>query len=454
MSREGGPELSTHHPALITLTGVAHGGEAVGRVGDVVAFVGLGLPGERVAAEVVERKPRFVRARVTEVLDASPRRVTAPCPIFGTCGGCHWQHAAYPAQLDFKTQVLRDQLERIGKFSDPPVGEAVASPLEWHYRNTVQLVPGALDREEAVVPSWVGPATAGRLLCFQRAHSHDLVPVEHCYISDELINRTLAAGAWGELDSRAWAALRSIQVRVAPERAVQITLAHAQRLDRAALRRFVEATRRALPALAGVLTADARGGTAAPVWGDVGLSYRVAGYDLRVPADAFVQVNLGAAEGLVECVLNGLEPRASDTVLDAYAGTGTFTLPLAAQAAAVVALESHRAAAHANAGNAARAGLANVAVQPVPAEQGVGRLHGGVDLVVLDPPRRGCSAEVLDGVVRLAPRRVAYASCEPSTLARDLRRLADAGYRLLESRVVDLFPQTYHLESVSVLERG
>src|SRR6266545_1722365 len=115
MSREDGSEPITHDTSLITLTGVAHGGEAVGRVEDVVAFVALGLPGERVEAEVVERKPRFVRARTTEVVEASPVRVTAPCPIFGTCGGCHWQHATYAAQLEFKTRVLRDQLERIGR---------------------------------------------------------------------------------------------------------------------------------------------------------------------------------------------------------------------------------------------------------------------------------------------------------------------------------------------------
>src|SRR6266508_782142 len=121
--------------SLITLTGVAHGGEGGGRVGDLVAFVGLGLPSEKVQAEVVERKPRFVRTRTTEVLEPSQVRVTAPCPIFGTCGGCHWQHATYAAQMEFKTQVLRDQLERSGRFSGPAVGEAVASPLEWHYRN-------------------------------------------------------------------------------------------------------------------------------------------------------------------------------------------------------------------------------------------------------------------------------------------------------------------------------
>src|SRR5438477_5728375 len=105
-------DLAAADSETIHLTGVAHGGEAVGRVGDMVAFVGLGLPGERVEAEILERKARFVRGRVREVLDASALRVTPPCPIFGTCGGCHWQHATYAAQLDFKTQVLRDQLQR------------------------------------------------------------------------------------------------------------------------------------------------------------------------------------------------------------------------------------------------------------------------------------------------------------------------------------------------------
>src|ERR671923_57683 len=169
--------------APITLTGVAHGGEAVGRVGDLVAFVSLGLPGERVAFEVLERRPRYVRGRTVEVLEAAPARVTPPCPIFGTCGGCHWQHASYQAQLELKTAVLREQLARVARIAEPPVEPAVPSPLEWHYRNTVQLVP---DREHA----------EQRLLCFQRSRSHDLVPVEHCYIADQLINRAIADAPW------------------------------------------------------------------------------------------------------------------------------------------------------------------------------------------------------------------------------------------------------------------
>jgi 23S rRNA (uracil1939-C5)-methyltransferase len=444
--------MSTDARPEITLTGVAHGGEAVGRAGDLVAFIGLGLPGERVAAEIVERKPRYVRGRVAEVHEASPVRVTPPCPIFGTCGGCHWQHATYAAQLAFKTQVLRDQLVRVGRFADPPVEEAVPSPQEWHYRNTVQFVPGSLDASGRPVASGSRAAAAGRLLCFQRAHSHAPVPVEHCYISDELINRTIHDAAWEELDDRTWRGLEAIQVRVVPGSAVQITLAGRRAPSRDSVRRFVEATRRRLPQLAGVLAAQGRGATTSCLWGDESLAYQVVGYRLAVPASAFVQVNVGLVERIAARLLAWLAPAAGDVVLDAYAGAGTFALPLAARAGSAIAIEAHPASAGAAARNAAQAGLTNLAVQALPVEEGLRRLEGRVDLTVLDPPRRGCSEHALGALLRLRPRKIAYVSCEPSTLARDLRHLAAGSYDLVASGVFDMFPQTYHLESLSLLK--
>ncbi|MGH2367260.1 MAG: class I SAM-dependent RNA methyltransferase, partial [Chloroflexota bacterium] len=258
-------------------------------MGDVVAFVAYGLPGERVAFEVTERKPRYLRGRVAEVVETSPDRVTAPCPIFGTCGGCQWQHATYEAQLRFKTDVLRDQLVRVGKLHDPPVDAAVPSPLEWHYRNTVQLVP---------------VQRAGqRLLCFQRAHSHEPVAVEHCYISDALINRAIAAGPWSALRDATWAALDSILLRVVPEQALQITLIGDRLPAAPEVRRFAEEAHAAIPELAGVLVARTRGGDPALLWGDDLLAYEVAGSHLETPAGAFVQVNHGATERLVDVAM-------------------------------------------------------------------------------------------------------------------------------------------------------
>jgi 23S rRNA (uracil1939-C5)-methyltransferase len=182
------------------------------------------------------------------------------------------------------------------------------------------------------------------------------------------------------------------------------------------------------------------------------LTYELAGERLDVPPGAFAQVNLGAAERLVGRVLEWLAPGPGDVVLDVYAGVGTFSLPLARRVAAVLAVESHPGAAGALSANAARAGLVNVQVQARAAEVALPRLRGELDLAVLDPPRRGCSPDVLAALTHLAPRRIAYVSCEPSTLARDLRVLADAGYRLRRSGVIDLFPQTYHTESCTLVE--
>lgn len=344
-------------------------------------------------------------------------------------------------QLQFKSDILRDQLERVGRFSAPPVEPALPSPREWHYRNTVQLIPGS------------GPGEGSRRLQFQRAQSHDPVPVEHCYISDRLINQAIQDIPWAALESSTWAGLSAVEVRVVPQQAAQITLAGDRPPTRDEVARLVAGGRAVLPELSGVLFSPRRGAGAGLLWGDPRLTFELGGERLEVPAGAFVQVNLGAADRLVERVGDWLEPGAADTVLDVYAGVGTFTLPLARRVAAVLAVESFPPAAQALSENAVRAGRTNVRVHPRLAEVALAGLKGTVDLAVLDPPRRGCAPEVLAALSRLAPRRIAYVSCEPSTLARDLRQLAGAGYRLVRSGVVDLFPQTYHLESVSLLER-
>jgi 23S rRNA (uracil1939-C5)-methyltransferase len=386
----------------LELTGVAHGGEAVGRDADLVSFVSLGLQGERVRAEVIERKPRFQRARVTEVLRASDERVTPPCPIFGTCGGCHWQHASYPEQLRLKTGVLREQLTRVAQVMDPPVLDAIPSPQEWHYRNRVQLVPV--------------PGT--RFVGFRRAQSHDVVPVERCYIADDRINEVIAAAPWRTMSDREWRDVEEIDVRVAPEQAPLVTLLGRRR-----------------PAPVGELR------------------HELAGMKFRVPADAFFQINVGAAERLVQQAIEWLAPEGTDHVVDAYGGVGTFALAIAGRARSVTSIELPGSAAAMVDENARLNGVRNVRGVAATVETGLRALRPPVDLMLVDPPRRGCGPEVIREVARLAPRRIVYVSCEPSTLARDVRGLVEAGYRLSRSRVVDMFPQTYHLESLSLLER-
>lgn len=386
----------------LDLTGIAHGGEAVGRAGDLVTFVAFGLPGERVRAQLLEKKPRFQRARAVRVLSASPERVTPPCPIFGSCGGCHWQHASYAEQLRIKTEVLRQALGRIGRVPSPPLESAVPSPLEWHYRNRVQLVPVA----------------GTRLVGFRRAHSHDVVPVERCYVADDRINELIADAPWETLGDDEWGRLEEIDVRVAPGQAP--------------------------------LTSFEGQGFCAS---NHSLRYPLGGMTFDVPAGAFFQVNLGAAERLLDAALEWLAPRAHEHIVDAYGGVGTFGLALARHAGRVTMFELPGSAVVAATANAALNGIANVSVVASSVEQGLAAARGAVDALLLDPPRRGCGPQVVQHIVRLAPRRVLYVSCEPSTLARDVRGLLDGGYRLVKARVVDMFPQTYHLESVTLLER-
>lgn len=444
----------------LTLDGAAHGGEAVGRTGDLVAFVALGLPGERVRAGIAERKARFLRGHVTRVITPSPDRVTPPCPIFGTCGGCHWQHAAYAAQLRFKTAVLRDQLERLGRFGDPPLDDAIASPLEWEYRNRVRLLPASVPATGRGAPVPAGRPGGGteRLLCFQRLRSHEPVPVERCYISDTLINRVIHEVPWAALPDATWSRLVEVDVRVVPGRDALVSLVAGSRIPYRVLDRFALEAMNAVPELRGVVAAVApprRGGGPARLTGQVigesRLRYALAGRTFVTPADAFFQVNLGAAERLVETTIDWLSPDGDEVLVDAYAGAGTFAVALAPRVRRVVAIESHAAAAEYAAVNARDD--ANVEVVGGRVEDTLAAMDGGVDLLVLDPPRRGCEPGVLGEITRLAPRRIVYVSCEPSTLARDLRQLCDAGYALKRTRVVDMFPQTYHLESATLLER-
>lgn len=454
------------------LTSIAHGGEAVGRADQQVVFAAYGLPGEEVEVQVTERHRRFLRGRVSRVVQPAVERVAPPCPIFATCGGCQWQHASYAAQLAYKTSILREQLQRLGGFSDPPIAVGIAPDEPWHYRNTVQLTPaipqgqaapglpskGGLSPQPSVLSTrfvpWPGKDVTDyrRPLCFKQAQSHDLVAIEHCYIADPMINTVLAEAPWEALPDDDWRRLSSVVIRVAPPDAAQVMLVADPPLVEG--EPFARALMSRLPAVTGVLEASARAGVEAHLLaGSPELVYDLDGLQLAVPATAFFQVNLPATVALAGLVQEWLAPAGGERVLDAYAGVGTFSLPLARRAAEVVAVEAHAAAATAARQNAQRNALGNVTVRADSVERALPRIRGRLDLAVLDPPRRGCGTRFLEALADRGPRRIAYVSCEPSTLARDLKLLAGHGYRLTRVQPVDLFPQTSHVESVVLLDQ-
>jgi 23S rRNA (uracil1939-C5)-methyltransferase len=422
----------------ITLDAIAHGGEAIGRHAGKAIFVPYAIPGERVRIEIVEERDRWARARLLDVLERSPDRVEPPCPYFGpdACGGCQWQHIAYPRQAELKQQIVADQLRRLGRIAQPPVSDivALADPaadddasaaavafLEYGYRNNVQF---ALTRE-------------GRL-GFRRAASHDVIPVERCLLLDTRLDDLHAA-----LDV-AWPELIGVDLRAGTE--VDDTLIIFEAGGDEAPELEID-----LPAACALLTR--RGLT--PLIGEPWVFIEVLGRRYRVSAESFFQVNTVGAAALVEIVTAYADPRPGDILLDAYCGAGLFALALAEQAGEVIGVESSPSACEDFAFNAGD--QPNIALHEGLVEEVLPTLRAEgqhVDIVVLDPPRAGAGPEVIRELAALGPRRMVYISCDPATLARDAVHLAATGYRLVEAQPVDLFPQTFHVETVALWERS
>ena len=415
-------EEPAHGPIKPSLTGMAYGGAALGRYQGQIIFVPGAIPGETVLAEIIEDKGRFAHARLLEVIEPSPDRVAPRCPHVPECGGCQWQHVGYARQLALKSEVLRDQLARIGDVADPPVRPTLPAPSPWGYRNRITF----------------SVAASGRL-GFQRAASHDVVPIEECHIADP---RLMALYDDLDLDL--------------PD-LVRLTLMVGS--DDDDLLMAFETERDKPPQLHvdfPISCVHLVGGTEAiPVnlIGNNHVTQRVAGQAYRVSAGRFSQVNTAVAGTLVELVLEWLDPSPSDTILDAYCGVGLFTLPLAELSGLVVAVELDPGASEDLILNLGE--IENVQVIQGPVEAVLPdlveeeTLHG----IVVDPPRQGLNVAVVDALVTGGPSRMVYVSCDPATLARDVKRLARGGYVLAAVQPVDMFPQTYHTETVALLTR-
>jgi 23S rRNA (uracil1939-C5)-methyltransferase len=404
----------------LRLTDMAHGGDALGRHEGKVIFVPYAIPGEEALVEIVEDKGSYARAQLVEILSPSPHRVDPPCPHFGLgkCGGCQWQHIAYPAQLEFKAAVVGDQLARIGRLPDISVKRTVPSASPWRYRNHVQFSVGDDGRLGFV-------ATDGRRV----------ETVEVCYLLHPILEELFAA-----LDLEL-PELRRLSLRAGVNTGDQMMIFETHDDEPPALESD-------LPVSCVLLLSD---GIPVNLFGNNYLIEVVAGRRFRISATSFFQVNTAAAEELVRVVGEYLAPAGNEVLLDAYCGVGTFALSLADQVGHVIGIEEDAGAVADARLNAAD--LANVEFIEGSVEAVLPHLHRPIDLAVLDPPRQGCRPEVLTALIKLGPRRIVYVSCDPATLARDARRLADGGYQLLEVQPVDMFPQTYHIESVALWER-
>ncbi len=401
------------------LTAMAHGGDALGRHEGKVIFVPYAMPGEEALVEIVEDKGRYARGRLVEILSPSPHRVDPPCPHFGPgkCGGCQWQHIAYPAQLEFKAAVVGDQLARLGRLPDVPakMKRPIPSASPWHYRNHVQFSVNDDGRLGFV-------ATDGRRV----------ETIEVCYLLHPLLDELFAA-----LDLEL-PGLARLSLRAGVNTGDQMMIFETND-------DLPPALESDLPVSCVLLLSD---GTPVNLIGSNYVTEVVAGRTFRISTASFFQVNTAAAEELVRVIGEYLAPAGDAVLLDAYCGVGTFALSLADKVGQVIGIEEDAGAVADARLNVAE--LTNVEFIEGSVEAVLPQLDRRVDLAVLDPPRQGCKPDALRALIELAPRRIVYVSCDPATLARDARKLADGGYQLVEVQPVDMFPQTYHIESVAL----
>jgi len=379
-----------------------YGGEGLARIDGRVVFVPAVLPGETARIDAGDD----VHARLLDVLTPAPERVPPPCPLFTICGGCHYQHAPYEYQLARKVEILREQLQRVGKIKfEGEIGVISGPPLG--YRNRAQF--------------HVSFEKGGGKIGYLAARSHELVPVEgECPVSSPRLNLALSAIRDKLSDPRFPRFVQSVEI-FTNETNVQINVIEAQH---AVARRFYDwcESRQAI-------------------------DYQTSLGTFRVSSRSFFQVNRFLAEKLVETALPDV---GGESALDLYAGVGLFALRMARRFKSVTAVESGSSAAHDLEFNASRAELA-VKVDQARVEDYLARLQITPEFVLADPPRAGLGKDVVAHLVRLAPPRMTIVSCDPATLARDLAGLT--GYRIDSLTLVDLFPQTFHLEAVVRLTR-
>jgi 23S rRNA (uracil1939-C5)-methyltransferase len=421
-----------------------YGGAGLTRIGDgegllagKTAFVPLTLPGELVEAHVTEDKRSFINAEIAAVLEPSLLRTTPACPYFGTCGGCSYQHAVYAHQIEMKAGILRESLERARIPNIPPIHTLSGDP--WHYRNRIRL--------------HIRPSPFA--LCYRERRSHSLLGVNQCPIAAPLLEKAIVTVT--ELGETLAVAefCGEIEFFAADEDALLISFL-AERLGsdaKARLATICQALKWQLPQLAGAALVSVHRKQPAKLvhhWGESSLPCRAAGFDYRVSLGSFFQVNRFLVNSLIELVAAN---RAGRQAWDLYAGVGLFARALTNGFERVIAVESSPSSAadlrHNLQGTSHRA----IEAETLEFLQKRNPSSTPPDLVAVDPPRAGLGAAMTSALARIGPAEIVYVSCDPSTLSRDLAALVQSGYDLRTISMVDLFPQTFHLESVSVLTR-
>ena len=450
--------VTTRLELELTVDSLAFGGNGVARLNGFVVFVRRGLPGDRVRARVTKVQRRHAEALATEVLEPSPLRVEAPCAHYPACGGCRFQDLAYEAQLEAKAAQVADSFRRLGGIAAPPLEPAVPAESVFHYRNKLEYSFTQLED--------------GPTLGFHKAGRWDeVLEVERCWLTTDLGNAIRnAVRDWAREEGlvaydqeQQTGYLRHLVVREGRNTGqvlVQLVTAGGERFETGYL---VEVLRR-FPAVRSIhwsvneTPAEVTNLPTTLLWGEEAIEEELCGLRFRVSPNAFLQTNTAMAETLYGLAAEYAALNGSETVWDLYCGIGTIGLTLARRALTVWGIDVSEESVARAIENAELNGIANAAFFAGNVGEVVEELlerSGAPEVVVVDPPRAGLAGKALRRLGRIGAGRIVYVSCNPTTLAADVKRLGeDWGYELVRARPVDMFPHTPHVETVALLERS
>lgn len=416
----------------IKIESMAFKGTGVGRIDGKATFVPFTLQGDEVVVEITTDKKTYCLGQLKEILISSPHRVMPLCPSFGTCGGCQWQHIDASLQGEMKRDILWDILKRLGKFRPIPSIDVIPFANPYGYRIRVQL------------------KVKGKAIGYYQQGSHRIVDISHCPISHPLVNRMISILREQQDD---FPSLKEIEINVSPHEEKAVLLLHSPSHDL----RLKEAAKKLLqsyPLLKGIAISEKKRWTLLgnpSLFFTIPLEGKKKDLSLRISAGSFFQINLEQNQKLIQTVMAYTGPTKNDRVLDLYAGAGNFTLPLALYAGEVWGVEENETAIEDARFNSERNGIRNVHFIKGKVEEVLKNWkREKPDQVVLDPPRAGCKTSV-QFIVGLRPQKMIYVSCDPATFARDLRLFSEGGYSVKHLCLIDMFPQTYHMEVVGLL---
>lgn len=434
---------------------LTHDGAGVAKVDGYPLFIAGGLPNETVEVHVLKTLKNYGFAKLKNIVEPSPFRVEAPCPVFYECGGCQLQHMTYEGQLAWKESMVRNVMKRIGKI-DAPVLPVKGMDKPWEYRNKSQI---PFDLEN-------GQVIAG----FYQSKSHRIADTNTCLIQTDEADRLLRAVKENALaldlipynEETKKGQLRHLVVRkgrATGEVMVVLVTKHAKLSKQEEIIQFI---REVEPNVKSIVhnvnnrnTNVIFGNETNVIWGKQVIEDLIGDVRFEISARSFYQVNPEQTEVLYKQALDYAQLTGDETVIDAYCGIGTISLFLAQKAKQVLGVEIVPQAIEDAKRNAELNGFTNTYFEAGPAEEVIPKWYKEgkqADVLVVDPPRKGCDEALLTTIIEQRPKRVVYVSCNPATLARDLRILEDGGYKTKEVQPVDMFPQSTHCEAVAVLE--